>query len=60
MNDQDFIMPEWSKYRGESIDDVPRHYLEWLQEQDWIDKHPELSEEIEDQLAMRDRSYVTF
>ena len=26
---EDYVMP-WGKYVGESIDDVPRSYLEWF------------------------------
>jgi len=61
MTDQEFYMP-WGKYQGTNIDDVPRSYLTWLLEQDWIyeDKHKELIEAIEEQLAIRDRSYISF
>lgn len=56
----DYIMPHWSKYAGEDISDVPRKYLDFLLEQDWIDKHPDLIEAAEDQFAIRDRSHITF
>jgi uncharacterized protein (DUF3820 family) len=55
----EYAMP-WGKYQGEQIQDVPRRYLNWLLEQDWIDEHEELVEAIEDQLAVRDRSYSKF
>lgn len=59
----DYLMPHWSKYNGEDISDVPRNYLEWLQEwiedkDDWDDN--ELVEAIENELAMRDRSHIDF
>jgi len=56
----EYTMPHWSVHRGENIADVPRDYLEFLLEQDWIDKHPNLVEAIEDQFAIRDRSHITF
>ena len=56
----DYYMPHWSKYAGDEISDIKRSYLEFLLEQDWIDKHPDLLEAIEDQLAIRDRSHLTF
>ena len=58
---EDYVMP-WGKYVGESIDDVPRSYLEWLLEQKWMEesKHSELCTVIEEQFAMRDRSHITF
>ena len=56
----EYIMPYWSKYAGEDISDVPRDYLDFLLEQDWIDKHPDLVEAIEDQFGIRDRSHITF
>ena len=56
----DFYMPHWSKYQGEDISDVPRNYLEFLLEQEWIDKHPKLVEAIDYQLIVRDRSHITF
>jgi len=59
MSDQEYYMP-WGKHSGKNIDDVPRHYLTWISEQEWIEEHPELEEAIEEQLAMRDRSHVTF
>lgn len=61
-NGGDYVMPEWSKYHGESIDNVPRSYLEFLLEQKWIEetRHQELCQAIEDQLAIRDRSHITF
>ena len=37
MSDQEYYMP-WGKYKGESIDDVPRSYLNWLMEQEWIEE----------------------
>jgi len=55
----DYIFP-FGIHRGELIDDVPRGYLEHLLEQDWLDRWLGLEEAIEDQLAMRDRSHVTF
>jgi len=61
MSDQEYYMP-WGKYRGENIDNVPRHYLEWLLEQEWIGdkKNESFVEAIEAQLAMRDRSHISF
>lgn len=56
----DFYMPHWSKYAGDDIADVPRDYLDFLLERSWIDKHPDLVEAIEDQVAIRDRSHMTF
>lgn len=46
--------------KGTHIDEVPRHSLEWLLEQDWLDKWNNLEDAIDDQLAMRDRSHVQF
>jgi len=59
MSNQEFYMP-WGLHRGKHIDYVPRSYLEHLLEQKWINekKHETLVKEIEDQLAMRDRSYI--
>ena len=56
----DFIMPHWSKHAGDDISIVPRDYLEWLQEQEWIAKHKELLDAIDEDLEQRDRSHVTF
>ena len=59
----DYIMPHWSKHSGEDISDVPRRYLEWLLEwiedkDNWTDT--EFVDAIEEELAMRDRSYIDF
>ena len=59
----DYTMPYWSKHAGEDISDVPRKYLEWLLE--WIEDldnwdDTELYEAAEEELAMRDRSYIDF
>jgi len=59
MSDQEYYMP-WGKYRGENIDNVPRSYLEYLLEQEWIDKHPKLEDAIEEQLEIRNRSHLEF
>ena len=57
--DGEYIMPEWSKYRGRPISDVKRSYLEWLQgEWEGIENHPELDEAITEELETRDRSHV--
>lgn len=57
---ENFVIPHWSKYKGKAIGDVPRSYLEFLLEQSWINKHPELEEAIEEDLEIRDRSHITF
>jgi len=60
---------KFGKYAGEDISNVPRRYLNWLleelEEEDsfWIlsDKDKaELTEAIEEQLQIRDRSHITF
>ena len=56
----EYTMPHWSKHSGKDISDVPRNYLDFLLEQDWIDNHPDLVDAIEDQFAIRDRSHITF
>jgi uncharacterized protein (DUF3820 family) len=44
------IIP-FGKHKDEKISDVPVKYLEWLQQQDWMDdKFPELLQEIEFEL----------
>lgn len=59
-DDNDYIMGTWSVHRGESIHDVPRKYLQWCLEQDWLDKKKGLEEAIEETFAIRDRSYDEF
>ena len=58
---KDYIMP-FGKYKNESINDIPRSYLNWLLEQDWVyeDKWKKLIEAIEDNITIRDRSYDTY
>ena len=60
---------KFGKYSGEDISNVPRKYLNWLleelEESDSFfilsDKDKEeLSEAIEEQLQIRDRSYIDF
>jgi len=60
---------KFGKYAGEDISNVPRKYLNWLleelEEEDsfWIlsDKDKtELTEAIEEQLQIRDRSHIDF
>jgi len=59
----EYTMPHWVRdYAGEDISNVPRKNLESLLE--WEEEngepHPDLIEAIEDQLAIRDRSYDNF
>jgi hypothetical protein len=35
------IMP-WGQYKGESMENVPADYLDWLRQQDWLPKWPGL------------------
>ena len=49
----------FGKYSGRHLSDIPRSYLEWLLEQDWLKKE-DLIEAIENELAIWDRSYVDF
>ena len=60
---------KFGKYSGEEISNVPRKYLNWLLEElededsffILLDKDKEeLSEAIEEQLQIRDRSYIDF
>ena len=60
---------KFGKYSGEEISNVPRKYLNWLleelEESDSFfilsDKDKEeLTEAIEEQLQIRDRSHITF
>ena len=57
----EYYMP-FGKHSGESLDNIPRSYLEWLLEQEWMYKKDKenLLEAIEEQLQMRDRSHITF
>lgn len=55
-----YEMPHWSQHRGKDISLVPRRDLEWLQEQDWIEKHKTLLDAIDEDLEQRDRSYTKF
>jgi len=65
---QEYII-KFGKYSGEDISNIPRKYLNWLleelEEKDSFfilsDKDKEeLSEAIEEQLQIRDRSYIDF
>ena len=62
MSGTDDFYISFGKYSGESLDDIPRNYLEWLLEQDFMYKKDKenLLEAIEAQLSMRDRSHVIF
>ena len=60
---------KFGKYSGEEISNVPRKYLNWLleelEESDSFfilsnKEKEELSEAIEEQLQIRDRSYIDF
>ena len=60
---------KFGKYSGKDISNVPRKYLNWLLEElededsffIFSDKEKEeLSEVIEEQLQIRDRSYIDF
>ena len=60
---------KFGKYSGEDISNVPRKYLNWLleelEEEDSFfilskKEKEELSETIEEQLQIRDRSYIDF
>ena len=55
------LMP-FGKHKGETIPDIPRSYLNWLLEQDWMyDQGKEkLVEQIEADCATRDRSYDNY
>lgn len=51
----------FGKYKGEEFVDIPSGYLTWILEQDDIvEKNPELIEAVEDMMAMRDRSDAHF
>jgi uncharacterized protein (DUF3820 family) len=52
----DYIMP-FGKYKDEPLINIPRSYLKWLLEKEWIDKHKKLKEKIEEQLERRDSSH---
>lgn len=41
------IMP-FGKYKGESMENVPAHYLDWLRDQDWLSSWPTVEAYIED------------
>jgi len=65
---QEYTM-KFGKYSGEDISNVPRKYLNWLleelEEKDSFfilsnKEKEELSEAIEEQLQIRDRSYIDF
>lgn len=48
------ILPIGKQYRGKEIEDVPSDFLRWLLEQDWfLDKYPELADEINEELQWR-------
>ena len=60
---------KFGKYSGEDISNVPRKYLNWLLEElEYEDSFfilsdkdkEELLEAIEEQLQIRDRSYIDF
>ena len=54
-NPVDHTIIPFGKHKDENISDVPVKYLEWLQNQDWMeDKFPELLQEIEYELLGRD------
>lgn len=58
----------FGKYRGQLIENIPRGYLNWCQEKiedgefEFLsdEKKTELEEAIEAELALRDRSHITF
>ena len=52
----------FGKYKGKQVEEIPSHYLTWLLEQDWMygEKHKELLEAIEYEMAVRDRSDAHF
>lgn len=37
---------EFGKFKNKSLEDVPSSYLDWLENQKWIDKYPSLLEAI--------------
>ena len=50
-----FTIP-FRKYKGRDIEDLPRHYLEWLTEQKWFwEKYPEGCKAIAKELEYRNR-----
>ena len=56
------MLMSFGKHKGEPLADIPRSYLRWLLDQDWLyDPGKEkLVEEIEAECATRDRSYDTY
>jgi uncharacterized protein (DUF3820 family) len=36
----------FGKNKGKTLEEIPSNYLEWLEEQNWIDEHPDLVEAI--------------
>ena len=55
------IIP-FGKHKGKEIEEIPSDYLRWLIDQDFIEeeKHAELYESIEEEIAIRERSYGHF
>lgn len=59
---------KFSKYNGKDISDVPRKFLNWCLEMiedgefKWMtsEDKKELEKAIEEELALRDRSHITF
>ena len=51
----------FGKHKGKPLAEVERGYLEWLQE-NFVDgpKNKELLDAVDEELAVRDRSYDTF
>lgn len=50
-----FTIP-FGKYKGRDIEDLPRHYLEWLTEQQFFwEKYPEGCKAVATELRYRNR-----
>jgi uncharacterized protein (DUF3820 family) len=43
----------FGKHKGESLEDIPVEYLDWLIGQDWMDEKPALKKIITDHLSER-------
>ena len=50
----------FGKYKGRTLDEIPSDYLRWVLNDIDENQYPGLFEEIEEELAIRDRSYAHF